>query len=356
MHFSASSFIDTSGTEVLMDQVLYTPILVCAVDPNDKLVMPPGVREENYTLKDDLLTYTIRFENLGNAEAIDTTIMATLDASLDLSSFHVVNSSFPVLTAIDGQVITFFFKNIWLVAQGTGFVTYEVKAHGDVQDLTPVENLAGIVFDFNQPIVTNTTTNTLVYEICDHVNFVFDTTICQGQDFLGYTDSGVYFDTLQIGSICDSFTEIHLTVLEPLHLEIDTAICEGEYYHGFDSTGVFTYDSINPVTGCTDLVSLNLEVIPLGTAQCITGTREIDTVLIRIYPNPVQEDIYITTSSAISSVRLYSMDGIEVPVEKLSFPNTQTMLKIKANTPDGFYFLALQIEGRVYFEKVVINR
>lgn len=356
MNFSASSFMDTSGTEVLMDQVLYTPILVCAVDPNDKLVMPPGVREENYTLKDDLLTYTIRFENLGNAEAIDITVMDTLDASLDISSFHVVNSSFPVLTTIDGQVITFFFKNIWLVAQGTGFVTYEVKAHSDVQDLTPVENLAGIVFDFNQPIVTNTTTNTLVYEICDDVHVVFDTTICQGQDFLGHTESGVYFDTLQIGSICDSFTEIHLTVLGPSNIAIDTSICEGEYYLGYDSTGVFSYDSINPVTGCTDLVTLNLEVIPLGMAQCITGTREIDAVVIRIYPNPVQEKIYITASADISSVRLYTIDGLEVPVENISYANTQSIMQISASTINGFYLVAIEVEGRVYFEKVVIGR
>lgn len=356
MNFSASSFIDTSGNEVLMDQVVYTPILVCAVDPNDKLVMPPGVREENYTLKDDLLTYTIRFENLGNAEAIDITIMDTLDAALDLNTFQVVNSSFPVLTTLDGQVITFFFKNIWLVAQGTGFVTYEVKPHSDVQDLTPVENLAGIVFDFNQPIVTNTTTNTLVYEICDNVHLVVDTFICEGEDFLGYTESGIYLDTLQIGSICDSFTEIHLTVMEPIQIEIDTAICQGEKYHGFDSTGVFTYDSINPVTGCTDVVALHLEVIPLGTGQCITGTREIDEVTIRIYPNPVQKEIYIRASAGISSVRLYTIDGLEVPIEKISFANTQSIMQIGSNTPDGFYLLAIEVNGRMYFEKVVVGK
>ena len=98
--------------------------------------------------------------------------------------------------------------------------------------------------------------------------------------FSTHTESGVYFDTLQIGSICESFTEIHLTVLWPSNIAIDTSICEGEYYLGYDSTGVFSYDSINPVTGCTDLVTLNLEVIPLGMAQCITGTREIDAVVI----------------------------------------------------------------------------
>jgi uncharacterized repeat protein (TIGR01451 family) len=356
MNFSTSSFIDTSGTEVLMDHVDYTPVLVCAVDPNDKLVMPPGVREENYTLKDDQLTYTIRFENLGNAEAIDITIVDTLDASLDINSFQVINSSFPVLTTIDGQVITFFFKNIWLVAQGTGFVTYAIKAQSDVPDLTPVENLAGIVFDFNQPIVTNTTTNTLVFEICDDVSAVIDTVICHGENFLGYTESGIYFDTLQIGSICDSFATIRLTVIDPEMIQLDTAVCEGESFHGFDSTGVFTYDSINPVTGCTDLVSLNLEVIPLGMGQCITGTREIDAMMIRIYPNPAQEEIYITSSADISSVRLYTIDGLEVPVEKISFANPQSILQISSSTPDGFYLMAIEVDGRVYFEKVVIDR
>ena len=119
---------------------------------------------------------------------------------------------------------------------------------------------------------------------------------------------------------------------------------------------MFSYDSINPVTGCTDLVSLNLEVIPLGTAQCITGTREIDAIVIRIYPNPVQEQIYITATADISSVRLYTIDGLEVPVEKISFANTQSIMQISASTTNGFYLVALEVEGRVYFEKVVIER
>ena len=104
------------------------------------------------------------------------------------------------------------------------------------------------------------------------------------------------------------------------------------------------------------MVTLNLEVIPLGMAQCITGTREIDAVVIRIYPNPVQEKIYITASADISSVRLYTIDGLEVPVENISYANTQSIMQISASTINGFYLVAIEVEGRVYFEKVVIER
>jgi len=78
--------------------------------------------------------------------------------------------------------------------------------------------------------------------------------------------------------------------------------------------------------------------------------------VIRIYPNPVQEEIYITASAEISSVQLYAIDLLEVPVEHISYANTQSIVQISSNTPDGFYMVAIEVEGRVYFKKMVIER
>lgn len=168
INFYTEIFRDSMNTNVLLDDYLYSPIVLCSFDPNDKLVMPPGAREQNYTLHDEKLTYTIRFQNTGNAEAIDIRILDTLDANLDTNTFRVINSSFPVQTSLAGHDVEFFFNNIWLPDSNSnepashGFVTYEIKPVEGLEDYTEIENTAHIIFDFNPPIVTNTTLNTMV--------------------------------------------------------------------------------------------------------------------------------------------------------------------------------------------------
>ncbi|HEY3387576.1 MAG TPA: T9SS type A sorting domain-containing protein [Saprospiraceae bacterium] len=356
MQFAATAIIDSSGTEVQMDIAEYTPVLACAVDPNDKLVMPAGIHDENYTLKDEPLTYTIRFENVGNAEAIDITVTDTLDALFDMSSFKVINSSFPVFTTMDGHIITFSFQNIWLAAKGTGFVTYEVIPRSDIPDLSPVENFAGIVFDFNEPIVTNKTFNTLVEEFCQNVVVAIDTVICDGGHYMGITEPGLYFDTVQIGSYCDSITVISLEVVGPIIIQIDTSICEGEAFLGFDSTGVFTYDSINPETECAEIVILDLSIIPLGTGPCITGVGDVDEIGMRVYPNPVRNEIFIESPLPVESLRLLSLDGRMVVQKEFTTQGTNVSLDLKEGIVEGLYILVVKVEGKEYFKKVVVNR
>jgi hypothetical protein len=225
---------------------------------------------------------------------------------------------------------------------------------GDIPELTPVKNFANIVFDFNQPVITNETLNTLVTEICSDVTVLIDTLICAGGHFLGLTEPGVYYDTTSIGIICDSFTVIHLDVLGPVIIQLDTLICEGESYNGFDSTGVFIFDSINPVTGCTDLVVLNLVVIPLGMGPCITSISRIDGFYLHAYPNPAQNEIFIEMPLPIESVRLISIHGRDVPIRNWALEENRVVLQLIEGTPNGFFLLVVKMEGRAYFKKMMI--
>jgi uncharacterized repeat protein (TIGR01451 family) len=148
-------------------------ILLCSYDPNDKNVSPPGVGEFNETLNDEELTYTIRFQNTGNASANNVTIYDTLDIALDLSTFSVINKSHYVETTMDvpNRAVKFHFPNIDLPDSTTnligsnGFVTYKIRPIENLDAAITVENTAHIVFDFNPAIVTNTVYNTLVSEI-----------------------------------------------------------------------------------------------------------------------------------------------------------------------------------------------
>jgi len=152
--------------------------IACAYDPNDKLVSPNRAiqvfeppRELNLTLFDEALTYTVRFQNTGNAPAYDVVIRDTLDENLDIETFRFLNSShYEVLniTIEDDRFLTFDFKNIFLPDStadfdgSQGYVSYQISTKENLLEETPIRNTASIYFDLNPPIVTNTTENIMV--------------------------------------------------------------------------------------------------------------------------------------------------------------------------------------------------
>ncbi len=174
--FKAMDF--DNSTQYYMDTITYFPIVLCSYDPNDKEVFPRGQQNAHFTLHNTPLTYTIRFQNVGNTEADDVLILDTLDSDLDMASFRVINSSFPVSTSVNDHIVSFLFKNIYLPDSTSnepgshGLVMYEVKPVEALADYTEIRNTAHIFFDNNPAIVTNTTWNTMVATYPDRVGEV----------------------------------------------------------------------------------------------------------------------------------------------------------------------------------------
>ncbi|MEM1214318.1 MAG: T9SS type A sorting domain-containing protein [Bacteroidota bacterium] len=148
----------------------YTPVLRCSYDPNDKQVHPLRDYLENYTLFEEELTYTIRFQNTGNDTAFTVAILDTLDADLDWSTFRTLGASHAMETKLDANTgeVTFLFDNILLPDSTTnelesqGFVQYALRAKDELLDNTVITNRAAIYFDANLPIITNTVRSTMV--------------------------------------------------------------------------------------------------------------------------------------------------------------------------------------------------
>jgi len=146
------------------------PIVSCSYDPNDKAVNPAGVQASNYTLKGEELFYHINFQNTGNDTAIDVSIKDTLDADLDISTFTFLGSSSPAIVSLDmnTRIVEFKMNNIMLPDSTTdephshGFVDYKINHTAGIADGTEITNTAHIYFDFNPPVATNTTLNTMV--------------------------------------------------------------------------------------------------------------------------------------------------------------------------------------------------
>lgn len=160
-----------SGTNVSPDTTAISGTLRCAIDPNDKLVRPnrPESGAANYTLFEETLTYTIRFQNTGNDTAFTVRIEDQLSDDLDWDTFKPLRASHAYTTHLKPSgLATFLFEDIMLPDSATnqvgsnGFVTFEIKSRLGIEELTAVENTAGIFFDFNQPIITNTVVSTFV--------------------------------------------------------------------------------------------------------------------------------------------------------------------------------------------------
>jgi hypothetical protein len=193
-------------------------------------------------------------------------------------------------------------------------------------------------------------------QICQHVVVYIDTIICDGGHYMGITEPGLYFDTVQTGSSCDSITVISLEVVGPIIILIDTVICEGESFLGYSSSGVFTYDSINPETECTEVVVLELEIIPAGTGPCLTGIGDLDKVELKVYPNPVRNEIFIEAPLPVESIRFLALHGSVVALKEFTTHGTNASLQLQDGIGDGFYIMAVKMEGKEYFEKVVVDK
>ncbi len=137
--------------------------VVNSYDPNEKEVSPVSEIDSSSSW----LTYTVRFQNTGNAPAQNVMIMDTLNNNIDEKTFRLLTYSYPPLTTLTGSAVRFNFPNINLPDSNTneplshGYVQYKVKLKDNLPVGTQIDNTAFIYFDFNAPVVTNTTTNTI---------------------------------------------------------------------------------------------------------------------------------------------------------------------------------------------------
>ncbi len=137
-------------------------------DPNDKAAVPFGYGEEHYIEKTDMLEYKIRFQNTGTDTAFTVVIRDQLSEYLDPTTLHNVIASHPYeMDLSQTGLLEFTFNNIHLPDSTTnepashGFVQFKIKQQANNALGTVIENDAGIYFDFNEPIITNTTYHTI---------------------------------------------------------------------------------------------------------------------------------------------------------------------------------------------------
>ena len=155
-------------TDDLSVETSHSETFLCSYDPNDKSAQPNGESIDSFSLLDQPIDYTIRFQNMGNFKAFDVIVRDTIDNNMDMSSLEILSSSHEMVTNLNENIVTFIFKDINLPpeseteAGSQGYIKYRIAARNGILDYSLIKNTASIYFDFNQPIRTNTTTNILV--------------------------------------------------------------------------------------------------------------------------------------------------------------------------------------------------
>ena len=146
-------------------------VVVGSYDPNDKQAFPVGADNQHLIEPNTPLDYQIRFQNTGTDTAFTVVVKDTLASWLDPTTIRPGAASHPYTWTLSGAgILTFRFDNILLPDSNVnevtshGFVKFYIDQRKAVPLGTVLENRAGIYFDFNAPVMTNTVWHTVGHD------------------------------------------------------------------------------------------------------------------------------------------------------------------------------------------------
>lgn len=232
--------------------------------PNSQFISCLSNRIQSTTVP---LSYTMTVERkftLSTADIININMNISVDNILDQISIDGVPQTLNNLPFGSYSFVNYNFT----VPLTEGYHTISITAQNVT--VTPANYPNGYVFanGFDLIVVgtvkSTTGTNSLVNPNCTCSNPTFsiiDTAVCQGQNYLGYTATGTYIDTLTNVTGCDSIRTLNLTVTQKSFSTIDTSICQGQSFRGHTAAGTYI-DTIPNVAGCDSIMTSNLTIKP----------------------------------------------------------------------------------------------
>ncbi len=287
----------------------------CAIDPNDKFVLPRGEGVHHAVpIDQDWLDYTIRFQNTGTDTAFNVLLVDRLSTDLDWSSMEVLGTSHPLTNIFiqeDGE-LNFRYDHINLpdsganMAQSNGYVRFRMRPLPDRPNLTEIHNTAEIYFDFNAPVITNTTLTTLVD--CE----AFSSSITQLDVDLLQASAGESYQWYQDGLVIPGATSQELLV---------------------DESGLYSVEVTNAY-GCAPM-SEDLQVV-------ISGIRDANAQHMSVVPNPMHDVVRLLLSEPLGSdgrIELVDVNGRVL--RSLNGNGSREVVIERGGLPSGIHLLRI---------------
>ncbi|MBI5505069.1 MAG: hypothetical protein HY899_09710 [Deltaproteobacteria bacterium] len=351
----------------------------CSCDPNAMHVTPQGCEPEG-AITGQELTYRVDFQNLGAGNAHNVVVTDVLDVALDAATLRLVDASHTVtsLQLNDGGVLVVHFDQIELPAESLaidpedskGHVTFAITPKEPYDDGVAVRNTASIVFDSNEPVITNTVLSTLYNG--DPVPVVdFDVVLSGEFGLFTYTggttgadfawdfgpDASPRASTEQDPTAVEFFT----AGVHPVVLAATKAGCTARAVKPVDISCNFFWTT-SPFRGAMGasrrrvgrVVKLKLRQLEYKSGP-LGGEAELDTILeddfARVPDGSCWPRLRVFTADGQQEVALTGADFVGTPANPdgcLRFrPNGALVAKIRLNpalfAPNTDYIAALQV-------------
>jgi Secretion system C-terminal sorting domain/FG-GAP-like repeat len=317
--------LDELSNEIQVYNNLIIQPVLCSFDPNVKQEHN-GVTESGFIDDSNMLEYTVQFQNTGNYPATNVVIRDQLSEWLDWSSLNPLAWSHPVEIEIDENGLAIFkFTNIMLPdsmsdeAESHGFITYRISPILNIPDGTTIENFALIFFDSNDPVVTNTTINTIIdcdlfpnnieLELtgdCNSLTFNASAINIWSEEYTWLIDGEIISNSAQLsvaytnpfwlevnvnnlvcGEGIDSIYVESINGSMPQILANDTIVCEDEsiwLFSNFEVGNVWMInDSILSNSNAIEIENAGIYSLTVQQGNCLSNTDDIEIVEI---PNP----------------------------------------------------------------------
>lgn len=168
LNYVATVSNSASETNTTNNTTLLDVTITGSYDPNDKhgITSSRTSGDQYFRDQDTHIDYTVRFQNTGTAAAETVVIRDVLDTDLDITSLQVLGASHAFTPSFgEGRELVLTFNAINLpdstadLLGSQGYISYRIKPDAGIMVGEIIENNAGIYFDFNPPIITNTATH-----------------------------------------------------------------------------------------------------------------------------------------------------------------------------------------------------
>jgi DUF971 family protein len=368
----------------LRDPKKTTTASVNSFDPN-AIIGPAGVGANQYVLKQDRQNFTITFENMSTATAAAqiVSIYDTLDAgkfdlgSFEFTNFTIANRTFNVpkgrqefvlddslsptmrvringrlnqssgivswqYTAIDpstGDLPVFegFLPPNTIMPEGEGSVSYTLLPKQTLADGTVIKNRASIIFDQNEPILTNTWQN--IVDALPPSSTVSATRV-RGSREIHLTFSGSDASS-GIGNY-----NIYIQEDGGEWLAIGSTPGESEIILADSTKRYHFYVMANDLLGNTEFKTPGAETT-VGINELVKGKGELS-----MGPNPATELVYIGGLKQYGTFMVTDLLGKKL----LSGNVSETNNRIDINhLKSGLYILYVFSKGEVHSFKLLKN-
>jgi PKD domain/Secretion system C-terminal sorting domain len=331
--YSFPIWLTTTPTDSFPSNNYYSQqrIVSGSYDPNEKLAsLPNGQNADGDILPtDSVINYQVHFQNTGTDTAFNIYVRDTLDvAHLDLSTFKILGASHNYQFHFSGNAgeLEVSFPNILLPDSGTnqagsnGSFSYQIQRRSNLPVTTVISNTAAIYFDFNVPVITNTTET----RICDGLSATFTSS----SNLLSYV-----FQSQTAGAVSYLWT-----------YGDGGSDTSANATHVYASAGMYQVClTVTNSCGTSYMVCDSIVATAVGIADPAAGLQ------VQILPNPMQQQAQITVTQAgrtgSYALTLYNLAGQSV-AQVIGEMNTPLVLDRK-QLASGLYFAHISQQGNL---------